>query len=62
MRQGEFFLIATELHVSVDAIIFTENDKPNAVSPEVLSFFSPKTDDESKRYVEVCQQIESLHT
>ena len=56
------FLIAMELHVSIDAIIFTDKDKPNAVSPEVLSFFSPKTDDESKRYVEVCQQIESLHT
>jgi len=55
------FLIATELHVSIDAIIFTEKDKPNSVSPEVLSFFSPKTDDEAKRYVEICQQIESLH-
>lgn len=56
------FLIAMELHVSIDAIIFTEKDKPNAVSPEVLSFFSSKTDDESKLYVEVCQQIESLRT
>ena len=55
------FLIAMELHVSIDAIIFTEKDKPNSVSPEVLSFFSPKTDDEAKRYVEICQQIESLH-
>ena len=56
------FLIAMELHVSIDAIIFTDKDKPNAVSPAVLSFFSSKTDDESKRYIEVCQQIESLHT
>lgn len=56
------FLIATELHVSIDAIIFAEKDKPNSVTPEVLSFFSPKTDDEAKRYVEVCQQIESLHS
>ena len=56
------FLIATELHVSIDAIIFTNSNKPNAVSPDVLSFFALKTDDESKRYVEVCQQIESLHT
>ena len=56
------FFIAMELHVSIDAIIFTEKDKPNAVSPEVLSFFSSKPDDESKLYVEVCQQIESLRT
>ena len=55
------FLIATELHVSIDAIIFTETDKPNSVNPVVLSFFSSKTDDESRRYIEVCQRIESLH-
>ena len=56
------FLIAMELHVSIDAIIFTGKDKSNAVSPEVLSFFSSKPDDESKLYVGVCQQIESLRT
>jgi len=56
------FLIATELHVSIDAIIFAETDRPNSVNPEVLFFFSSKTDDESKRYIEVCQQIESLHS
>lgn len=56
------FLIAMELHVSIDSFIFTDKDRPNAVSPEVLSFFSSKSDDKSKRYIEVFQQIESLHT
>ena len=56
------FLIALELHVSIDAIVFTDKDQPNAISPDVLSFFSPKTTDESKLYIDICQQIDSLHT
>ena len=61
--KGEtIFLIAAELHISIDSILYSSTEQPNSVSMEVLDFFSSKSNDESKRYVEVCRQIESLYT
>lgn len=61
--KGEtIFLIAQELHISLDALIYTGTAQPNAVSIDVLEFFSDKTPEESKTYVQICRQIETLHT
>ena len=54
-------LVSRELEISLDAIIFAGTDKPNAVSTEMLDFFSGKSDEEAKRYIEICRLIEALH-
>ena len=61
--KGEtIFLIAEELHISLDALIYTDKTQPNAVSIDVLEFFSEKTKEDSATYVEICRQIETLHS
>ena len=55
------FLIATELHISLDTILFSEKDLPNAVCPEVLAFFASKTTDGSRRFINVCHQLETFY-
>lgn len=61
--KGEtIFLIAEELHISLDALIYTNTTQPNAVSIDVLEFFSDKSAEESATYIEICRQIETLHT
>ena len=40
--KGEtIFLIAAELHISIDSILYSSTDQPNSVSMDVLDFFSP---------------------
>lgn len=52
--KGEtIFLIAEELHISLDALIYTDKTQPNAVSIDVLEFFSEKTKEDSATYVEI---------
>lgn len=49
--KGEtIFLIARELHISLDAIAHAGTSRPNSVSADVLEFFSGKDDAESKDY------------
>lgn len=46
--KGEtIFLIARELHISLDAIAHAGTSRPNSVSADVLEFFSGKDDAES---------------
>lgn len=45
------FLIATELDISLDAILFDEGS--DSMSPTVFDFFSGKTQEESNRYIAV---------
>ncbi len=54
------FLIADELDISLDAILFASTDKPNAVSAEVLNFFASRTPEESAKYISLCRQIEQM--
>lgn len=50
--KGEtIFLIARELHISLDAIAHAGTSRPNSVSADVLEFFSGKDDAESKDYI-----------
>lgn len=55
-----FFLIAEALHISLDALIFTGTAQPNAVSVEVLDFFSDKSREESASYIRICREIDQL--
>ncbi len=59
--KGEtIFLIAEALHISLDALIYTDSARPNSVSIEVLDFFADKSDIESNSYIRICREIESL--
>lgn len=59
--KGEtIFLIADELHISLDAILYSGTAKPNAVGIDVLQFFSDKSDTDVASYIEICRQIERL--
>ncbi|MPM33477.1 hypothetical protein SDC9_80053 [bioreactor metagenome] len=57
-RAETAFILASELDISIDAILFDEGSV--AVSPAVLEFFSGKTQEESSRYIALCRQAESL--
>lgn len=54
------FLVAAELHISLDSILYSGTTMPNAVSAEVLEFFSGKDDNESRAFIQICCQIEEL--
>ena len=59
--KGEtIFLIAAELHISLDACLYTDGWKPNAVDACVLEFFAKKDSEESLRYIEGCRYVEKF--
>lgn len=59
--KGEtLFLIAAELHISLDIALYTDATTPNPVSASVLDFFSDKNEDESTSYIRICRQIEAM--
>ena len=59
--KGEtIFLIARELHISLDAIARAGTSRPNSVSADVLEFFSGKGDAESRDYIDLCRQVEKM--
>lgn len=57
-RAETAFLIASELDISLDAILYDENS--DAVSPAVFEFFSGKTPEKSNRYIALCRQADAL--
>ena len=53
--KGEtIFLIARELHISLDAIAHAGTSRPNSVSAD------GKDDTESKDYIDLCRQVEKM--
>ena len=59
--KGEtIFLIARELHISLDAIAHAGTSRPNSVSADVLEFFSGTDDTESRDYIDLCRQVEKM--
>ncbi len=52
-------LIAKELNISIDAILFPDSN-PNQISKSVIDFFSGKAENESKLYINLCEQAEQL--
>lgn len=57
-RAETVFLIASELDISLDAILFNEDSVP--VNPVVFDFFSGKTQEESNLYISLCRQADAL--
>ena len=57
-RAETIFLIASELDISIDAILFDE--EPNTLSPSVFEFFCGRTQEESNRYIALCRQADAL--
>lgn len=52
-------LIAKELDISLDAILFP-NTKPNSVSKSVVDFFAGKSEADAQKYISLCQQADIL--
>lgn len=59
-RAETAFLIASELNISLDAILFAQNEGSYAVSPAVLEFFAGKTLEEANQYIALCRQVAAL--
>lgn len=59
-RGETIFLIAAELHISLDAILYTGTAQPNSVGVEVLDFFSGKSETDTAAYIRICREIEKL--
>ncbi|RAQ30077.1 XRE family transcriptional regulator [Hydrogeniiclostridium mannosilyticum] len=58
--KGEtIFLIARELNISLDSIVFS-NMTTEHISKLVIDFFSGKSDAEIQKYIALCQQAEQL--
>lgn len=53
------FLIAQELNISIDAILFPEF-ATSTVSKTVVDFFAGKTESDIQKYIALCQQAEQL--
>lgn len=56
-KSETIFLIAKELNISLDAILFPELSS-NTVSKSVMDFFSGKTESEIQKYILLCQQAD----
>lgn len=52
-------LVAKELNISVDALLFPEIKNVH-VSKTVADFFADKTESEAQQYIAFCQQIDLL--
>ena len=53
-------LLAQELDISLDAVVFPETASPNNISKCVYEFFKGKSELESQKYIELCKDIEML--
>lgn len=52
-------LLARELNISLDAIVF-QNMSTSNVSKSVIDFFAGKNESECQKYIALCQQAEAL--
>ena len=52
-------LLARELNVSLDAIVF-QNMSTSIVSKSVIDFFAGKSEPEIQKYIALCRQVEAL--
>ena len=58
-KSETILLIAKELNISVDAILFPELSR-STVSKTVIDFFSNKSENEIQKYILLCQQADQL--
>jgi transcriptional regulator with XRE-family HTH domain len=54
-------LLAKEMNISLDSIIFPDTTSPNVVPKCVYDFFKDKTDAEAQRYISICKTIDELN-
>lgn len=59
-RIETILLIAVELHICLDPVLYTGTNKPHSVDAEVLSFFAGKNKEETRDYIQICRQIEAV--
>jgi transcriptional regulator with XRE-family HTH domain len=53
-------LIAHELDISLDALVFPDTASPNNVSKCVYEFFKDKSERESQQFIDLCVDAASL--
>lgn len=54
-------LLAKEMNISLDALIFPETASPNSVPKCVFDFFQNKSEEEARRLISICGNIEELY-
>ena len=54
-------LLAQDLDISLDALVFPDTAAPNAVQKCVYDFFHGKTEKEAQRYIAICSSTEALN-
>ena len=53
-------LLARELNISLDAIVFSDRTSPNGVPMCVYDYFKGKTEAQAQRYIDLCKQADTL--
>jgi len=53
-------LLAKELGISLDAIVFPETSSPNTVPKCVYEFFKNKSETDAQKFIDLCKNAESL--
>lgn len=54
-------LLAQELDISLDALIFPETTSPNTLPKCVYDYFKNKTEAEAQKLIGLCRQIEAVN-
>ena len=53
-------ILAKELDISLDAIVFPDTVSPNGIPKCVYDFFKDKTEAEAQKYIELCKQADTF--
>lgn len=53
-------LLARELNISLDAIVFSDAVSPNDIPKCVCDFFKDKTEAEAQMYIDLCKQADAF--
>lgn len=53
-------LLARELNISLDALVFPDTVSPNDIPKCVYDFFKDKTEAEAQEYIALCEQVHML--
>lgn len=49
-------MLAKELNISLDAIVFPDMVSPNGIPKCVYDFFKDKTESDAQKYIDLCKQ------
>lgn len=53
-------ILAKELDISLDAIVFPDTVSPNGIPKCVYDFFKDKTEAEAQKYIDLCKQADTF--